>query len=235
MIRCVAIDDEPMALDIIKNFCQRIGGIHISTFDNPVEGLDHITCNNTDIVFLDIDMGDISGLSLVEKFPENISVVFTTAHSKYAIDGFELDATDFLHKPFSIERFERAVEKAMKQNKAKTEDDKTEDTVHIKEGYASKFIKTSEILYIESMDNYVKIHTKGKDTFMPRLNIKKLESMLPHNIIRIHKSYMVNTDNVVKLSYKDLTLSNGVVLPVGRNYKINVKNFFHYNSSNIAE
>lgn len=235
MIRCVAIDDEPMALDIIKNFCQRIGGIHICTFDNPVDGLNHITCNNTDIVFLDIDMGDISGLSLVEKFPKNISIVFTTAHSQYAIDGFELDATDFLHKPFSIERFERALGKAMKQNKAKTEDDSKEDTIQIKEGYASKFIKTSEILYIESMDNYVKIHTKGKNTFMPRLNIKKLESMLPPNMIRIHKSYMVNTDNVVKLSYKDLTLSNGVVLPVGRNYKINVKKNLNDNSSNIAE
>ena len=227
MIRCVAIDDEPMALDIIENFCLRLGNIKLRTFANPIEGIDYVNENYTDIVLLDIDMGDVSGLSLVDRIPDGVSLVFTTAYSEYAVDGFNLDVVDFLHKPFSVERFEKAIEKAIRHKNVNHSNKNENDIVQIKEGYATKFVRTDDIMYIESMDSYVRIYTQDSQVFMPRLNIKKLENILPANIIRIHKSFMVNIDKISKLSHKELTLVNGIVLPLGRNYKINIKNIFN--------
>ena len=110
-INCIAIDDEPIALFIIKQFCDRKGGMEITTFCDPRIGLEEIIRTKPDLVFLDIEMNGLNGLDVAKALPVECTLIFTTAHAKYALDGFNLDAVDFLHKPIAYKRFERAVEK----------------------------------------------------------------------------------------------------------------------------
>ena len=113
-MKCVAIDDEPMALEVIKKFAQRVGDLELETFTNPVVGIEHVKRTNPDILFLDVKMGEVSGVSLAKEIPQGTFLVFTTAFAQYAVDGFDLNAVDFLHKPFSFSRFEKAIEKCAK-------------------------------------------------------------------------------------------------------------------------
>ena len=114
-IRCVAIDDEPLALDVIDKFCQRIGGIELSTFSDPVQGLEMIRREKPAIAFLDIEMENITGLDIASQLPEETCFIFTTAYLNYAMEGFELDAVDYLHKPFAFSRFKTAFARAMRR------------------------------------------------------------------------------------------------------------------------
>lgn len=118
-LRCIAIDDEPMALLIIEQFCRRKGGIELSVFSEPQIGLNEIRRLQPDLVFLDIQMNSINGLEIADSLPEKCCFIFTTAYAQYALEGFNLDAVDFLHKPFSYERFEVAVEKALRRIESK--------------------------------------------------------------------------------------------------------------------
>lgn len=114
-ITCIAIDDEPMALLVIEQFCRRRGGLELTTFSEPRVGLEEIRRRKPDLVFLDIQMNSINGLQIADVLPHECCFIFTTAYAQYALDGFNLDAVDFLHKPFSYERFETAVEKALRR------------------------------------------------------------------------------------------------------------------------
>ena len=114
-ITCIAIDDEPMALLVIEQFCHRKGGMELTTFSEPRVGLEEIRRRKPDLVFLDIQMNSLNGLEIADKLPHECCFIFTTAYAEYALNGFDLDAVDFLHKPFSYERFEVAVEKALRR------------------------------------------------------------------------------------------------------------------------
>ena len=114
-IKCAAIDDEPLALDIIEKFCQRIGNIELRKFSDPVKGLEAVREYKPDIVFLDIEMNGINGIEVASRLPEDTCFIFTTAYLKYALDGFDLDAVDYLHKPFAYSRFQIAFSKALRR------------------------------------------------------------------------------------------------------------------------
>lgn len=114
-IRCVAIDDEPLALEVIDKFCRRMGGTELHTFSDPARAMQMIADERPDIVFLDIEMENVSGLDLASQMPDNTCVIFTTAFPDYALKGFELDAVDYLHKPFAYDRFKTAIAKAMRR------------------------------------------------------------------------------------------------------------------------
>ena len=116
-LTCIAIDDEPIALLIISQFCERKGGLELTTFSEPLTGLREIARRKPDLVFLDIEMNSTNGLDIAHALPPESCLIFTTAHAQYALDGFDLDAVDFLHKPFAYERFEKAVEKAEKEGR----------------------------------------------------------------------------------------------------------------------
>ena len=113
MIKCVAIDDEPIALSIIQEYCKRFGDIDLQCFTSPIDGMACVKASNPDIVFLDIEMNSHNGVELAKEMPENTCVIFTTAYSQYALDGFNVDAVDFLHKPIFYPRFEHAMQKAL--------------------------------------------------------------------------------------------------------------------------
>ena len=222
---CMAIDDEPMALSVISNFCQRRGGMDLHVFTDPCEALSRMDEISPELVFLDIEMEGASGLDVARKLPKGTSVIFTTAYAQYALDGYDLGVVDFLHKPFSYSRFEKAVEKAaMVVEFMRTK--KSDTTITVKEDYLNVPIPLSEIICIEAMNNYCRIFRTGNVITQTRMTLKSLIDMLPvSGFVRIHRSFVVASDKVVSFNKKEVGLSNGKVLPVGRQYADAMKNF----------
>lgn len=216
-IRCIAIDDEPMALLVIEQFCRRKGGLELETFSEPHVGLEAIRRTRPDLVFLDIRMDGISGLEIAQSLPPECCLIFTTAHAQYALEGFDLDAVDFLHKPFAYERFEVAVERAFRRIEAR----RTPVTAHlvVKQEYNNVSIPCDDILYVEALGNYVKIVRRSGGHVLTRTNLKTVTDLLPENrFLRIHRSYVVAVGAVESFTRSRVTLRGGVALPVGQQY-----------------
>ena len=148
-ISCIAIDDEPMALLVIEQFCQRRGGIELTTYSEPQNGIDEIIRTKPQLVFLDIHMSSINGLDIARSIPHETCIIFTTAHAQYALEGFNLDAVDYLHKPFAYERFCRAVDKAMRRINTTSVNQQRHITV--KQEYSNVNILLNDIFYIEAL------------------------------------------------------------------------------------
>lgn len=216
-IICVAIDDEPMALSVISSFCQRRGGISLTTFTDPDEAMAQINEIRPELVFLDIEMGGVSGLDVAKKLPQGCAVIFTTAYAQYALEGFDIGVTDFLHKPFSYSRFEKAMDKAVLV--VDYVRSKRTQVITVKEEYLNVQVPVSEIIYIESMNNYCKIWRIGNVCTQTRMTLKSLIELLPQEgFRRIHRSFVVASDKVTGFNKREVYLSNGKVLPVGRQY-----------------
>lgn len=218
MTDCIAIDDEPLALDIIGAFCRRLGGISLRTFTDPEEGLEAIRQTGPHIVFLDIELGNASGLEIAASLPVQTSVVFTTAHLHYACHGFDLDAADYLHKPFSFERFMKAVEKARRRSRYNASQRET-GSITVKQEYNNVTIPLDDILYIEAMEGYSKIYRQSGQYTLTRMILKNLAARLPEQgFLRSHRSYVVPVSKVRNFNRQELTLSTGKTLPIGRQY-----------------
>lgn len=222
-MKCIAIDDEPVALSVISQFCKRIGDIELSVYSDPVVGINRVIETVPDIVFLDIEMNGISGVELAKSLPEGTCLIFTTAYAQFALDGFELNAIDYLHKPFSFSRFERAVQKAkdllqMRNLAQKSTLPDVEITVKVE--YQNVRIAVSDIQYIEAMDNYIKIYTMDARPVVSQMNLKKILQLLPEEeFVRVHKSYVVPVRKIERFTRKYVILSfKSVELPVGRSY-----------------
>lgn len=225
-MKCIAIDDERPALDIIQNFCQRIGNIEVKTFTNPLVGMDEMRCFKPDILFLDVEMGGINGVELAKKLPPGVFLVFTTAYAEYALDGFELNAVDFLHKPFSFSRFEKAIQKAVELKKLHEMQGLPSDheTIVLKAEYKQIPILLSDIVYIESMGNYVRVHLINKQTVLSQVSMKNIIELLPSDrFVRIHKSFVIARIRMASCTKKQVTLYGGIELPIGRNYAANLE------------
>lgn len=222
-MKCIAIDDEPVALSVISQFCERIGGIDLWTYSDPVVGINRVMETVPDILFLDIEMNGISGIELAKSLPKGTCLIFTTAHARFALDGFDLNAVDFLHKPFPFSRFEKAVQKARElllllERVKNTPPDDEEITVKVE--YQNVRIPVSAIQYIEAMDNYIRIYLSDSRTVISQMNLKKIAGLLPaHKFIRIHKSYIVPVHKIARFTRKYVVLAcKSVELPVGRLY-----------------
>lgn len=216
-IRCVAIDDEPMALLVIEQFCHRLGGLDLECFSEPHVGLEAIRRTSPDLVLLDIEMNGINGLEIARSLPSECRLIFTTAHAQYALEGFELDAVDFLHKPFAYERFERAVNKALQRIGDKS-DRSAVESVTLKQEYNNVVIPIDEILYLEAMENYTKVHRRNGRYILSRTSLKKTAELLPPDrFLRIHKSYVVALPQVTEYSHTQLRLKESpAIIPIGR-------------------
>ncbi|MDE7304379.1 MAG: LytTR family DNA-binding domain-containing protein [Alistipes sp.] len=223
MIKCIAIDDEPIALSIIRQYCQRRGGIELETFSSPSRGMRRVQEWRPDIVFLDIEMNGTSGLELARELPPSCCPIFTTAYAHYALDGFEADAVDFLHKPYFYERFDRAMQKAEKRLRMHDLLQASESTSRrllLKADYKNVAIAVHTILYIESFDNYVKIHTADGATVSSKIPLRAVEEQLPPGeFIRIHRSFVVPRNRIERFSRTEVILSKcEKSLPVGKTY-----------------
>jgi len=223
VMRCIAIDDEPIALSVISQFCGRLGNIDVAVYSDPRLGLEAVLKNKPDIVFLDIEMNDINGLSIAKEIGSDVAFIFTTAYLQYALDGYDLDAVDFLHKPFSFDRFRIAMEKASRRVAFLKINKQRSKTIIVKQEYANISISVDEIIYIEAMENYAKIYRANGGCIISRSSMKAIMEILPTNaFIRIHRSYITPVDKIVSYNRQSVKLSTGLSLPVGRQYVENL-------------
>ena len=221
MLRAIAIDDEPIALDVISNFSQKVPGIGLDAcFTDAFRALDYLQKNKVDLIFLDIKMPDISGTDLLQSMASPPMVIFTTAYSEHAVRGFELDAIDYLLKPFSLARFLKACNKANEQfelKKTPTPGHPVADYIFIKCGYEQVKIELDDILYVESSGNYMQFILKSKK-ILSRLTMNQVMELLPvSGFVRIHRSYIVSKKAIEKVE-KNLVWIKQVSLPVGAIY-----------------
>ncbi len=219
-MKCVAIDDEPIALSIIKEYCHRYGDIDLQTFSSPVAGMECIRNSHPDVVFLDIEMTSHNGVELAKQLPKDICIVFTTAYAQYALDGFNVDAVDFLHKPIFYQRFERAMDKVRRMVNTTSTEEPVEEALTFKVEHKTIVLRLSEILYVEAMDNYVKIFRKNLPTVVTQVTMKEMESRLPADrFIRLHRSYIVSVADIERFYNRQVFLRNvNRAIPVGRKY-----------------
>ena len=229
MIKCVAIDDEPIALSIIQEYCRRLGNIELQCFTSPIEGMACVKETHPDIVFLDIEMNSHNGVELAKEMPEDTCIIFTTAYSQYALEGFNVDAVDFLHKPVFYPRFEHAMQKALILVNAKSGQIKRRDTITLKVEYKTVVIDVDDISYVEAMDNYVKVYRSGLPTVISQITMKEMETLLPSDrFIRVHRSFIVSLHAIEKFSNRRIFLKNyDNYIPVGRTYTEAFNNLYN--------
>lgn len=217
MLNAIVIDDEPMAIEVIKNLSEKIPFIHLAaTFTNAFEAMDHMRTQRPDLLFLDIKMPDISGIEFLTALQQPPMVIFTTAYSEHAVKSFELDAIDYLLKPFSQSRFLKACNKALEQYELKQNKPGNGD-IFIKSGYGQVRVNIGDILYVQSMGNYMQF-VLPEEKILSRLTMQETEALLPgHCFARIHRSYLVAINKVNRIE-KDSILIGDKELPVGAGY-----------------
>lgn len=223
MIRCIAIDDEPIALSIVRQYCERRGGIELETFSSPCRGMRRVQEWRPDVVLLDIEMNGTSGLALARELPPSCCLIFTTAYAHYALDGFEANAVDFLHKPYFYDRFERAMLKAeqwLRMHDLLAVAASSSRRLLLKADYKNVSVAVDTILYIESLDNYVRIHSADGAAVTSKISLRTVEEQLPAGeFVRIHRSFVVPRNRIAKFSRTEVVLTNGGKnLPVGKTY-----------------
>jgi DNA-binding LytR/AlgR family response regulator len=227
-LNCIAIDDEPLALEIITAYIEKVPFLKLlKTFGNAIDSIDFIKKNKVDLMFLDIEMESLTGIQLIHAMKDPPEVIFTTAYDSYAVESFELDAADYLLKPISFERFVKSVDKVY--NKFISPKPKTEPHTHASKTGSGNFIfvKTenrlqkvafNEILFIEGQGDYLKIVTVNAK-IMTLQNFKKFETTLPsENFIRVHKSYLVALNKIESISRNRIKIGN-TLIPVSDSYK----------------
>lgn len=225
-LECIIADDEPIARQILENYIEALPNLEIvASCKNAFEVLKILQENTVDILFLDINMPKLSGLSLLKAMQQKPAVIITTAYPEYAIEGFELAVTDYLLKPFSLERFLQAVNKVQQKSVVKlevTESVKEEISTSIFVKSDKKIIKLNfnEIHHIEAYGNYIKIFI-DKMILTP-LTLSDFLEKLPNNFMRIHKSFIINFNQLKLIDGNQIILQNGTILPIGKSYRKDV-------------
>jgi DNA-binding LytR/AlgR family response regulator len=221
MMKAIAIDDEPVALEVIKNLSAKIPFVELAAvFTNAFEAIPILQKENIDLLFLDIRMPDISGIDFLQSIPNPPMVIFTTAYSEHAVQSFELDAIDYLLKPFSPSRFLKACNKAYEQYGLRKNNQGVSPaagSIFIKNGYEEVKVELDDILYIESNGNYMQfVLSNGK--LLSRLTMKEVEEMLPAtDFVRIHRSYIAARKKIHKIDKSTVWIKQAA-LPVGAGY-----------------
>ena len=219
MLAAIAIDDEPIALDVIRNHAEKIPFLGMKAFfTNAFEAADFLHKEKIDLIFLDIKMPDISGIDFLKSIPNPPMVIFTTAYSEHAVQSFELDAIDYLLKPFSLTRFLKACNKAREQFEFKKDSNVTvPETVFIKSGSGQLRVELNDILYAESNGNYMQFVLADKK-ITSRLTMSEAEALLPvASFMRIHRSYIISKKHITRIEKNSIWIRQ-VELPVGANY-----------------
>jgi len=220
MMNCIAIDDEPKALEVIERYCQKTGLLSLrASFRESLKAIEFLNREKVDLIFLDINMPDINGMQLLQTLSPRPLVIFTTAYSQYAVESYELSALDYLLKPVTFERFLLAINKAAAALSSRNAAGMDEGaTVFIKSGVQTFRVKVSEIIYLEKVGNYITVHLKdGK--ILIRENMSDIFDLLPAaDFIRVHKSYVVGIRHISMIEVHQLIVS-GEKIPIGSTYR----------------
>lgn len=227
-LKCIIVDDEPLAIEILESYIARIEHLEIAgTFRNAVSAFTFLQSNSVDLIFLDIQMPKLTGIEFLKTLKQPPKVIFTTAYRDYAVDGFELEVVDYLLKPIPFERFLKAVAKVMHKPNSPVApspvkaEAPSEEFVYFKVDKKMVKTKMSDILFIESIKDYVKVKTVEKD-IITQQKISYLEESLPKDLfLRVHRSFIVNVSKVDAYSATDIEMGKHQV-PIGRNYKNDV-------------
>lgn len=242
MVRCIAIDDEPMALRQIKSYIERTEQLElVAVCRSAMEAQEVLKTATADLLFVDINMPDMNGLEFVRSIDSGHYIVFTTAHPEFALEGFKLNAIDFLLKPFSYEEFMKATQKvislvdlverchaaesAIAQNEAEAAD---KEVISVKADYKTQLVKVADIVYLESAGEYVRLHIEGSSTITTLFRLKNMETTLPADgFLRVHRSYIVNLKRIASYTKGRIFLDNGEYIPLGENYKERFLEYFN--------
>lgn len=226
---CIIIEDEPLALEKTKDFVLKVPFLNLSaTFDNALTGLAYLNNNKVDILFLDINMDELSGIELLESSKITSQVILTTAYQEYALKGYELQITDYLLKPFTFNRFIQAVNKARENIDRGTSEVKP-DFIFVKTENRLEKIMLNEIVYIEGMRDYRRIHTVNKKV-MTLQNFSEFEKLIPPSLVcRVHKSYMVALHKIESIERGRIKIADQLI-PISDTYK---EDFFQLINSRI--
>lgn len=234
-MNCIIIDDEPLAIGIIKSYCEDIGGLQvIKTFTNPLESIGLIQKEETDLVFLDIEMPQITGIEFVKSIDKKPLFIFTTAYPEFAIDGFDLNAVDYLVKPIPFPRFVKAINRAKELlslrkgtanmgnvSSASGNDKATDQFIFVKSDYGNVKIKLENITHIQGLKDYLKIHVDiEKKPILTLMNFKDIEAKLSsNNFIRVHRSFIVNINKIHSVQKSKIVIHD-IRIPIGDSYKV---------------
>lgn len=227
MIRCIAIDDEPLALKQISKYIEGTDFLTlVAACGSAAEARKVLDNEPVDAMFLDINMPDQSGMDFVRSLQAPPAIIFTTAHSDYALEGYKVDAVDYLLKPFGLDEFMRAANKLRRLHESRKPQDTTtiinDDIVYFKTDYKVVRVDINDITYVEGMSEYLKIRLDEEDPVVVLLSVKKLEERLPKDrFMRIHKSYIVNLSKIKEVSRMRVIMLDGTALPIGSLYKDN--------------
>jgi DNA-binding LytR/AlgR family response regulator len=230
MIKAIAVDDEPLALELIEAFCKNFDFLQFEKgFTNTAAAFLYIEKSPVDLLFLDINMPAESGLDFYQSLPKKPMLIFTTSYSEYALESYDLNAVDYLLKPFTLKRFEKAVGKAHElynliHNATASERSKC---IMLKVEHGTVKVILDNILFIEGLDNYIKIHLHNQSPVVVRLTMKALmEKLNEKEFIRVHRSYIVPVNRIESFKQKMITIA-GEEIPVGKNYEESLKALFN--------
>lgn len=237
MIRTIAIDDEPLALQLVAGYIEKSPGLELcGKFDNPLDAFEFMANEPVDLIFLDIRMPDLNGIEFTRAMIKGPKVIFTTAYEKYAIEGFKLDVVDYLLKPFSYEEFFKAVQKALhlikleQSSETAVQVEANNDFLFLKSEYKIKRINFNDILYIEGLKDYVKVYTRNDPKPVLSLtSMKSLEIKLPESMfMRVHRSFIVNLEKIDTIQRSRIIFGK-VYIPVSDQYKDKFQEFLNKN------
>lgn len=240
IVKCIAIDDEPLALRQIKSYIDKAEQLElVAACRSAKEAQKVIAETKVDLIFVDINMPDMNGIDFVRSLDTTHYIVFTTAHPEFAIDGFKLNALDYLLKPFTFEEFMKATQKVIslvdlmercksaESSKTQSEAENTDkEFISVKADYKTQLVRVADIVYLESAGEYVQLHIEGNSTITTLFRLKNMESALPQDsFLRVHRSYIVNLKRISSYTKGRIFLDNGEYIPLGENYK---ERFFEY-------
>lgn len=225
-INCIIIEDEPLAVKVLSDYILQVPFLELQgTFKDAILATDYLRDNHTDLIFLDIHLPKLKGMAFLKTLTHPIAVIITTAYHQYAVEGFDLNVTDYLLKPFDFERFLKAVTKVQtaENEKLKPIESQVKDFIFINVQKKKVKILFSEILYIESQREYIKIITSKKE-YISKMSTHEIESLLPANLfLRVHRSFIVSINKIESYTAEIIEV-NGVSIPIGRGYRDIIEN-----------
>ena len=235
MIRCIAIDDEPLALKQMAGYIEKTPFLELAdSFESALQAISWLRENPVELMFVDINMPDLSGMEFVKSLNNPPGVIFTTAYSEYALEGFRVDAIDYLLKPIGYGDFLKAAKKALdrigKKEEAAPQVESDDNFLFVKSEYKILRINLSHITYIEGMREYVRIHIENQKAVMALMSMKKMEAFLPEQrFMRVHRSYIVNLEKVNAIERMRILFDPDVRIPISEQYKEAFQDFLDKN------
>jgi len=231
MITAIAIDDEPVALKIIENFCSKTPEIDLQkTFTDPREALIFLKKYPVDLVIVDVQMPKMTGIEFCKKLEQDCFIIFATANRLNAVEGFELNAIDYLVKPFSLDRFQQSINKVIERQKLKISSPASDKTsFFIRADNKLNKVNFADIQYIEGLNDYITVYLDNQPRLIPRMTIKVMESKLPASkFIRVHRSFIVPINRITSAKGKNIMIGD-VQIPIGKSYQDAVRKMLEQN------